>query len=382
MARARSGSPAGGPERDRLESLERENRELTARLVEVTAAAARNDDVRRKTQERELALLRANSLSQLIDLLQSGLRKSFHLDAVSLVLHDPQHEMRHLLIGEPASSGARGVLFVDSMASLAPQLANLERPWFGAFREAEHAVLLLQSRVVASLALVPLRRGEQLDGVLVFGSRDANRFTPDLASDYMAHLGIIAAICLENAVNRARLVRSGLTDFLTGFHNRRYMQARLREELARAQRDKGTVACLMIDVDHFKRLNDAHGHLAGDSVLREVARRIDSEIRLSDTGARFGGDEFAVVLPGGQARDAEALARRVLHTVSGTLIPVAPGVTATITLSIGVAVASPDAATRDLKLLAERLIAEADAALYKSKAAGRNCVTASIDLVT
>jgi len=364
-----------------LELLERENRELTARLVEVTAAAARNDDVRRKTQERELALLGANSLPQLIDLLQAGLRKSFHLDAVSLVLQDPQHEMRHLLSGEPASAGGRGVLFVDSMVSLAPQLARLERPWFGPFNEAEHAGLV-QSRLVASLALVPLRRGEQLDGLLVFGSRDANRFTPDLASDYMAHLGIIAAICLENAVNRARLVRSGLTDFLTGFHNRRYMQARLREELARAQRDKGTVACLMIDVDHFKPLNDAHGHLAGDSVLREVARRIDSQIRVSDTGARFGGDEFAVVLPGGQARDAEALGRRVLRTVSGTLVPVAPGVTATITLSIGVAVAAPESTTRDLKLLAERLIAEADAALYKSKAAGRNCVTASATIVT
>ena len=381
MSRARGEGAPGSEGLDRLEALERENRALTARLVEVTAAAARNDDVRRKTQERELALLGAGSLSQLIDLLQAGLRKSFHLDAVSLVLHDPQHEMRHLLIGEPASSSVRSVLFVDSMGSLAPQLATLERPWFGPFLEAEHA-LLLQSRVIASLALVPLRRGEQLDGVMVFGSRDATRFTPGLASDYMAHLGIIAAICLENAVNRARLVRSGLTDFLTGFHNRRYMQARLREELARAQRDKCTVACMMIDVDHFKPLNDAHGHLAGDSVLREVARRIDSQIRMSDTGARFGGDEFAIVLPGGQVRDAEALARRVLQTVSGTLISVAPGVTATITLSIGVAVATPQTTTRDLKLLSERLIAEADAALYKSKAAGRNCVTVSSAVVS
>jgi len=198
----------------------------------------------------------------------------------------------------------------------------------------------------------------------------------------MAHLGIIAAICLENAVNRARLVRSGLTDFLTGFHNRRYMQTRLREELARAQRDKNTVACMMIDVDHFKRINDAHGHMAGDSVLREVAMRIDSEIRMSDTGARFGGDEFAIVLPGGQMRDAEALARRILKTVSSRLVLVTPGVTATITLSIGVAVAGPVGNARDLKPLAERLIAEADAALYKSKAAGRNCVTVSTTVVS
>jgi len=352
------------------------------RLQDLTEAAARNDEVRRKTQERELALLGASSLPLLIEMLQGGLRKSFNLDAVSLVLQDPHHEMRHLLSGEPASSGARGVLFVDSLAPLAPQLAALDRPWFGPFRSVEHLQVLPQSRGIASLALVPLRRGEQLDGVMVFGSRDPYRFTPDLASDYMAHLGVIAAICLENAVNRARLVRSGLTDFLTGFHNRRYMNARLREELARAHRDRRTVACLMIDVDHFKRINDAHGHLAGDSVLREVARRIDGEIRTSDTGARFGGDEFAVVLPGGNVREAEALARRALATVSRMPILVNPGVSVTITLSIGVAVAAPGQGAPDLQSLAERLMAEADAALYRSKAAGRNRVTVSETIVS
>ena len=109
----------------------------------------------------------------------------------------------------------------------------------------------------------------------------------------------MSAVCLENAVNRARLLRSGFTDFLTGFYNRRYLQARLREELARAQRAHQTLALLMIDIDHFKQINDRFGHLAGDAVLREVARRIATEMRTSDTGARFGGDEFAIVLQQG-----------------------------------------------------------------------------------
>ena len=104
---------------------------------------------------------------------------------------------------------------------------------------------------------------------------------------------------------------------------------------------------------------------------------------MSDTGARFGGDEFAIVLPGGQVRDAEALARRVLQSVSGTLIPVAAGRDRhdhLVDRRCGRGV--PRRTTRDLKLLAERLIAEADAALYKSKAAGRNCVTVSATVVT
>src|SRR5205823_14804307 len=99
---------------------------------------------------------------------------------------------------------------------------------------------------------------------------------------------------IANAVNTARLRRSGSTCFLTGSHTRRYLHARLREELARAQRARHSIVCLMIDLDHFKRINDQYGHLAGDAVLREVASRIDAEMRISDTGARFGGDEFEI----------------------------------------------------------------------------------------
>ena len=159
--------------------------------------------------------------------------------------------------------------------------------------------------------------------MLVFVSADPQRFKPELASDFLAHLGLVAAICVENAVNRARLLRSGLTDFLTGFHNRRYLHARLREELARAQRAHQSLVCLMIDVDHFKRINDQFGHLAGDAVLREVAHRIDAEMRISDTGARFGGDEFAMVLSQATLTDGEKVAARVLHAVRN--LPVAIG---------------------------------------------------------
>ena len=231
--------------------------------------------------------------------------------------------------------------FVDVLVTLAPQLANLERPWLGAFRKAEHELLCPGARGTGSIAIMPLRRNEQLDGVLVFASPDPLRFMPELASDFLAHLGLVAAFCLENAVNRARLLRSGFTDFLTGFHNRRYLNARLREELARAQRSRQSIVCLMIDVDHFKRINDQHGHLAGDPVLREVARRIDVQMRVSDTGARFGGDEFSIVLP--QADIAGRRAGGVAHfeRVRNEAIAIGEQHTETVTLSIGVAVAEP-----------------------------------------
>jgi diguanylate cyclase (GGDEF)-like protein len=292
--------------------------------------------------------------------------------------------VRHLLAGDGfLLDELAEVQFVDALVTMTPQLGNLERPWLGPFRKAEHE-LLLPGVQRGSVALIPLRRNEQLDGVLVFASLDPLRFTRELASDFFAHLGIVAAICLENAVNRARLVRSGLTDFLTGFHNRRYLQARLCEELARAQRDHLPVACLMIDVDHFKRINDRYGHLAGDAVLREVAQRIDDEMRMSDTGARFGGDEFAIVLPHGTLGDAEKVAVRVLEAVRNRPIAIAGQHVETVTLSIGVASAAPTPlpqGTKDYKVLAERLISEADSALYRAKSAGRNRLESSQNII-
>jgi diguanylate cyclase (GGDEF)-like protein len=344
---------------------------------------ARNEALLRKTQERELELLRSTSLTQLFDRLIAGLMNSYQLDGVYLMLHDPQHEIRHLLSGDGlVAEQLQGVRFVDALVTIAPQLAHLERPWLGPFHKADHELLVHGGARPGSLALIPLRRHEQLDGVLVFASLDPLRFTAELASDFLAHLGVVAAICIENAVNRARLLRSGLTDFLTGFHNRRYLHARLREELARAQRAQQSLACLMIDIDHFKRINDQHGHLAGDAVLREVAHRVDAEMRISDTGARFGGDEFAIVLSPSTMLDAQKVALRVLEAVRSQPVAIGKSAAETVTLSIGVAAANPGEPTRDYKVLAERLIAEADAALYRAKSAGRNRVASSPNLVS
>jgi diguanylate cyclase (GGDEF)-like protein len=366
-----------------LTDLEQENQLLQARLTTLTEEVGRNDSLLRKTQERELELLRAASLTQLFDRLIAGLRTSYALDEVALILHDPQHEIRHLLSGDGVTvTEPPGVCFVDALITVAPQLAHLERPWLGPYRKADHELLVPGvTAAPASLALIPLRRNEQLDGVLVFSSTDPRRFTQELASDFLAHLGLVAAICVENAVNRARLLRSGLTDFLTGFHNRRYLHARLREELARTQRARKSMVCLMIDVDHFKRINDQYGHLAGDNVLREVAQRIETEMRMSDIGARFGGDEFAMVLSHATMAEGEKVAGRVLHAVRHLPIGVSKDVTETVTLSIGVAAATPGAGQRDYKVLAERLIAEADAALYRAKSAGRNRIAVSPNVV-
>ncbi len=368
----------------RVGELQEQVGALQSRLAHLTAEAGRNEALFLKTQERELELLRAGSLAQLLEQLIHGLRSSYQLASVTLTLRYPQHEVRQLLSSDGfALEELPQLKFVDTIESLAPQLRHLDRPWLGPLRRIQHERLLQGNTQSGSLALIPLRRNNQLDGVLVFASEDRQRFTRELASDFLARLGVVAAICLENAINRARLVRSGLTDFLTGFHNRRYLQARLCEELARAHRDAHSVTCLMIDVDHFKQINDRYGHLAGDAVLREVARRIEAEMRLSDTGARFGGDEFAIVLPHGNVADGERVAHRVLETVRAQPFPVGNQTSEPVSLSIGVAAAAPGAgAARDYHALAERLIAAADHALYQAKQAGRNRVVAEPAAIT
>ena len=353
---------------------EMEMRNLKAKLRVLREAAAKNEVILRKTQERELELLRAESLSDLLRVLVDGLGDSYTLDAVSLLLLDPDHEIRHLLIAD----GERleelpDVLFVDNFTDLGPQLTSLAKPWVGPFAATPHSLLFTRGVPLRSIALIPLLRQKRLTGLLNFGAGDSRRFTKYHGTDFLAHLGIIAAVCLENAVNRARLLRSGLTDFLTGWHNRRYLHTRMKEELSRAQRHNASVACLMIDVDHFKQLNDSRGHLAGDEVLRELARRIDAQTRTSDTAARFGGDEFALLLPETTREEATKLAERILHVVVQTPIDLG-GRKEPLSLSIGVAALQLKRDERELSAAADKLLALADAALYRAKQAGRGRV--------
>jgi two-component system cell cycle response regulator len=352
-----------------------ENRELRARIATLTEEAANNERLLKKSQERELELLKTESLSQLFDVLCKQQPQASRLDVATVALWDPQHEIRHLLIGDQVKiEEYSGVIFTDSVVSLAPQFATFQKPWLGPYMGADHQLLFPGKHDLKSVALLPLWRQNQLHGSLNFGSNDPQRFSRHLGTDFLAHLGVIASFAIENAVNRARLVRSGLTDFLTGWHNRRYLHVRMKEELVRAQRQREGLVCLLIDLDRFKHINDTYGHLAGDMALREAAQRVDTQIRGSDAAARFGGDEFVILAPGLNAEQALTLGERIRIAVSETPIEVAPGIQHTMTVSIGVAGVTPAREETDLKTLAESLLAEADAALYRAKQHGRNRV--------
>jgi diguanylate cyclase (GGDEF)-like protein len=352
-----------------------EIRRLRESLAVLRSEAEANEAILRRSQARELFLLRAADLRELLDALVAGLRAAFELDAVTVCLSDPQHEIRHLLMADGIDTdGLKGVRFQEALESVAPQFTSLYRSWLGPCIGADHGLLFPSASDVKSCALIPLRRQDQLVGVLNFGSRDPNRFTRHHATDFLDHLGNVAAVCLENAVNRARLVRSGLTDVLTGWHNRRYLQTRIREEVARAQRAGKCLACVFLDVDHFKRVNDNWGHPAGDRVLREMAERVELMIRSSDVAARYGGEEFAILLPATDASAAGVLAERIRAEVSRQPVFLADGTPVPLTVSLGVAAFDGQREGGDLKAIAEELIARADVQLYRAKRGGRDRV--------
>jgi diguanylate cyclase (GGDEF)-like protein len=359
-----------------VDSTDREVIELRRRIAALKEEARKNEDAWKRSQQRAMELLEADTLGVLLERLTHGMQQGYRLSAATLVLADPHHEIRHLLMAQGEQPKQRtAVLFVDSVHALAPQLAAGRRPWLGPFARSDHELLFPGEVQVRSVALLPLTRQGRIIGSLNMGSAEPSRFTEQLATDFLYHLAVIAAFSLENAVNRARLVRSGFTDVLTGWHNRRYLQTRLREELARCQRELKPLTCLMIDVDHFKRINDRHGHLAGDEVLRQLAQCVDAEVRGSDVSARYGGEEFVVLLPATGLEAGRVLAERIraaVSTESFELDELAEPLP--ITVSIGVAEYRPGPSQDDLKLAAERLIARADLALYEAKAGGRNTV--------
>lgn len=221
-------------------------------------------------------------------------------------------------------------------------------------------------RPIGSLAAVPVRSGERVIGAIVVEGAEPG----DVAMVEARNTGLLAAVVrgpfeivweIEEVTRRAR------TDALTGLANRRHFDEQLRRVVAETDRFGGTCSLILVDLDHFKAVNDQFGHEAGDAVLRHVSQVLCDAVRTVDLCARYGGEEIAVLLPQTSEQGAFELAERLRATLeqrpsshAGRAIP--------ITASFGVATYPSPVPYGDWLVLA------ADKALYEAKAAGRNCV--------
>jgi diguanylate cyclase (GGDEF)-like protein len=178
------------------------------------------------------------------------------------------------------------------------------------------------------------------------------------------------AIAVKNADLFYEIRENSLRDGLTGCFNRAHGLHSVEAELRRAQRTRLPISLLLMDLDHFKDVNDRCGHLCGDAVLAEVGRRLNRALRLSDLKCRYGGEEFLLLLPDTPLAGALQVAETVRRTICAS--PILWGEESlTVTASFGVTVALPD------ELDSEAVIARADAAMYQAKGDGRNCVRVS-----
>jgi diguanylate cyclase (GGDEF)-like protein len=191
---------------------------------------------------------------------------------------------------------------------------------------------------------------------------------------YFACLGAIAGMIQGLYSHRLRELYEeakalSITDELTSLYNRRHLMHELGREIERARRSGRPLSMLMIDIDHFKRYNDTHGHQAGDSLLKAHAQTIAGMVRETDTVARYGGEEFVVLMPGTAKEAAYLIAERLrAGTAKHLSAKVSAGDTAGTTVSIGVGEYAPERGDED------RLLNSADSALYRAKKLGRNRV--------
>lgn len=222
----------------------------------------------------------------------------------------------------------------------------------------------------SSFAAVPLFAGSQTIGVLTAtDKKDGSAFDRKdvLTLRMIAVMAVLAIVAARSHDEAGRLSYAATVDSLTGLHNRPYLDERLHQEVERARRGGYTLAVLMADIDDFKIVNDTFGHPRGDAVLQAIGGILRTAVRVFDVCARYGGDEFAILMPSSDARNAaacgERIRRRVAEYKSEHHTPPLPS----LTMSIGVAVTVPGDSAADV-------IMRADRSLYEAKASGKNRV--------
>jgi diguanylate cyclase (GGDEF)-like protein len=212
------------------------------------------------------------------------------------------------------------------------------------------------------------RNGTRIDGAVI-------SFGVPLREGTIIHLAVGVAIKFSSQDDlevraEQRLYESAVLDALTGVHNRRHLDQRLRAEVAFAGRHQSPLSLVLLDIDHFKKINDTLGHPAGDAALRALGERLLKTVRTEDIVARYGGEEFALVARGIPAPGAWLLAERIRQTVAALRV-LHEGTTICFTISAGVVTMDADRLFPNV----EGLLGAADQALYRAKADGRNrCV--------
>jgi diguanylate cyclase (GGDEF)-like protein len=379
---------SGRPERKSSLLSNRRLDNVSSTVSDLFQKAVQNEQIMRRYQQFELKLLDHNGFEQLLDLLLRNAVDYFQLDCVELWLYDPQQTLVELLPDDYQT--ITNLHLCHSTAPLEKLYGS--QPTVRLMSSSDGKKLpVFDGKELRSAALLPLVRQNILVGSLHFGALGHQRFTLDKSTDFIAHLASIVSVCLENSVNQERLHRLSMYDMLTKVKNRRAFHHALDSEVSRAARNGDPLSLLFVDLDHFKQVNDTYGHPMGDKVLKAVAQLMDEMLRKTDHVCRYGGEEFALVLPNcGQQRALE-ISERIRQQVSELIVINDDAEdeacrNVSVTLSMGICCWLPqhgleyNAETQQglskeqEEAMAKDLVACSDQGVYLSKAAGRNCV--------
>ena len=358
-----------------ISEQEKRNRQLTTALSDLIKKAKHNQSTQEKFYRLELYFLQSSSLSTLFERLLNELSIRLELEFVELQLVDSNGEIQRLIKDIYNRLDYKNLTFLNSeqpLKELYPKNLEIQLSQDSAFI---NKIFLHNSNKVYSTALLPLVRENQIIGSLHLGSNNKQRFVPGLATSFLQHLSSIIGICIENSITQEQFKLLSLVDLLTRTKNRRYFIQSLTKEIARAIRSSNPISCLFLDLDHFKQVNDSHGHLTGDRCLQSVASSIKPLLRQSDVLARFGGEEFTIMLPNTSQSHAIEIAERIRKEISEIFIVDDFGHQFSITASIGVSTWQPNPKQLiTFDEIQDYLINKADNGVYRAKDKGRNCV--------
>lgn len=224
----------------------------------------------------------------------------------------------------------------------------------------------ISNREIGSFICIPLRSKSRKFGLTLIEHKNHNTFDEDNLR-LLTTIGKQVSMAIENAELYANMQELATTDGLTGVYNRVYFHQKFEDEFNMAKEMGYNLSLVILDIDHFKKFNDTYGHLFGDVVLKSVAQTVKNNLRATDTIARFGGEEFVLILPRTSIQEAFEKVESLRHKIVNNIIK-DNVISASVTASFGIS-CFPETSTNQVEL-----IRDADNALYKAKESGRNCV--------
>jgi diguanylate cyclase (GGDEF)-like protein/putative nucleotidyltransferase with HDIG domain len=315
-------------------------------------------------------------LEELADALLRPIVKAVNASQVSLLFLENEHYNSHfaqrLREGDPVipvslrQNSAISTWFDNEDKPLHRDIIESEPIFKGLWQKDRDSLDAAQVDV-----LCPVKSKQKLIAILALSKKHPGGYYGSDDLDLLMTLSHEAAIAIENAQMYERAKERANTDALTGLYNHRHCHERIDEEIARSSRFGEVFSLLLIDMDHFKNYNDVYGHIAGDDVLKQLGEIINKAIRVVDIGFRYGGDEFAVLMPGTSLEAAKKVAERLRKSIEAqTDMKGIPQ-----TCSVGVSSWPTDG------MLREEIIQSADAALYHAKRTGGNRISIACEVV-